>query len=90
MPGQSGQLQKQIELNRKKASELAIGWLNELYSQLVRSASIASARASQWEVRDQLLVLYLLSQGAIWPNAVDLQYGMHGPGWHSGPSVILG
>ena len=24
------------------------------------------------------------------PNAVDLQYGMHGPGWHSGPSVILG
>ena len=31
-----------------------------------------------------------VSQGAIWPNAVDLQYGMHGPGWHSGPSVILG
>ena len=31
-----------------------------------------------------------VSQGAIWPNAVDLQYGMHGLGGHNGPSVILG
>ena len=30
-----------------------------------------------------------MSQGTIWPNAVDLQYGMHGLGGHNGPSALL-